>query len=70
MVAFSGVAMAGNRANLKEMKNSKECNLVLVQKKATPCQDAMIDIYEYVMNTYNSGGDDVPLLNALLSNCK
>lgn len=37
---------------------------------ATPCQNMMLDIYEYTMNTYNCGGDDINLLNALLSNCK
>lgn len=67
VVVFSGVTMANNvEAKKLETKVIKE-NVVL---KATPCQDMMIDIYEYTMNTYNNGGDDISLLNALLSNCK
>lgn len=63
VIAFSGVSMA----ETKEVK--REVKVVKDQLEATPCQDMAIDIYEYVMNEYNCGGDDIGLLNALLSNC-
>lgn len=60
-VAFSGVMMGENRTQIQKTK---------LMLNATPCQNMMLDIYEYTMNTYNCGGDDINLLNALLSNCK
>ena len=64
VIAFSGVSMAETRKAKSEVKVVKE------QLEATPCENMAIDIYEYVMNEYNNGGDDIGLLNALLSNCK
>ncbi|WP_188048933.1 hypothetical protein [Flavobacterium sp. GP15] len=66
MVAFSGVAMANNN-EVAKLKISVKNEMLLV--KATPCQDMAIDIYEYVVDTYNCGEDDIDLLNALMSNC-
>jgi hypothetical protein len=64
VIAFSGVSMAETKESKSEVKVEKQL------LHATPCQDRAIDIYEYVMNEYNNGGDDIDLLNALLSNCQ
>lgn len=69
VVAFSGVAMANSLEVKESTILNNELKIVEVQERATPCQDMMIDIYEYTMDTYNCGGDDINLLNALLSNC-
>lgn len=67
VVAFSGVAMANTVEVEKEL-----VDIVKFEEggDATPCQNMMLDIYDYTIDTYNGGGDDIDLLNALLSNCK
>lgn len=64
VIAFSGVAMA----ETKEVKT--EVKVVNEQLEATPCQDAAIDLYEYFINDYNGGCDNINLLNSLLSRCE
>jgi len=64
VIAFSGVSMA----ETTEVKS--DVKVLAEQLEATPCEDRAIDVYEYVMNEYNNGGDDIDLLNALLANCQ
>ena len=77
MVAFSGAAMA-NTGEVKEdvvLSNENKVEAAVTQGPgdnegvATPCEDFAITIYEYVLATYNPGGEDLDLLNALIANC-
>jgi hypothetical protein len=78
VVAFSGAAMAKTAEVKEEVLVGKESEVVILavqgpgdsEATATPCQDAAINIYEYVMNTYNNGCDNLDLLHNLLAQCK
>ena len=63
MVAFSGVAMANNSVNKDEVIEITDSKEVL---KATPCQDRMIDLYEYAIG---DGADNIALLNKYMAIC-
>lgn len=73
VLAFSAVSMA-NTIEVKEevvVNNESKVENTLNQDEqtATPCEDQAIDNYEYIMCEYNNGGDDIALLNYLLSFC-
>ena len=56
-----------NSAEVKELTTLKnEYKIVLVQEKATPCQDKAIDFYKLVLD---GGEDDLTLFNELIGAC-
>lgn len=64
VIAFSGVSMAETTAI------KSQSNVEMQQIEATPCQNKALDTYEWLMDNFYSGGDNINLLNALLSNCQ
>ena len=70
VLAFSAVSMA-NTIEVKEevVVNNESKVEVLVLEKDKSCTDQAIVNYEYIMCEYNNGGDDIALLNFLLSYC-
>ena len=63
VVAFSGVAMANTEEVKKEVIEIKENKEIL---EATPCEDRMIDLYEYAIG---DGPENIALLNKYLNIC-
>lgn len=72
VLAFSAVSMA-NTIEVKEevvVNNESKVEVLNTEGEATQCQETAINIYEFVMNTYNNGVDNLDLLHNLLAQCK
>ena len=67
VVAFTGVSMANTKEVKPVAKKIKTTKIVV--KKATPCQELMMDTYTFIMDNIRGGGDDWALLNRLMSKC-
>lgn len=64
VIAFSGVSMA----ETTEVKSKS--SVVMEQLEDPSCYDNAIATYEYVIEHYNGGEDDVFLLDFLFSQCR
>jgi hypothetical protein len=68
LIAFNGVSMGSNGIQ-KALDLDQTLEITTKELDKSTCEQTMIDTYNYIMDTYNEGGDDILLLNVLLGSC-